>query len=238
MEWTLSHPPSRAMGLPSGRGRERLPLVASHGPGLSSVPDAARTVGPAGAPRLRIALVRHGKPTVESSRVDARHFDSWVEAYNRAGIDPALPPPPRVRKLAASSAYALSSDLPRAVESLRVLAPERATPAERLFREAGLPRLAPISVRLDPQLWALFARVGWFLGWSRGTESAARARRRARSASRQLSDLAAIHGSVLLVGHGMFNALIAWDLRANGWRGPLWPSGSYWSAAVYRKSAA
>lgn len=168
----------------------------------------------------------------------AHDLHGWVEAYDRAGIDPALPPPLRVRRLAASAEYLVSSDLPRAVESLHALAPERAGPAERLFREAGLPSLPASVVRLDPRLWALFARVGWLFGWSRETESAARARRRARVASRRLSALAAAHGSVLLVGHGLFNALIAWELRADGWRGPLWPTGSYWSAAVYRKATA
>jgi broad specificity phosphatase PhoE len=186
---------------------------------------------------MRIVLVRHGKPLLESSAVSAHHLNSWVEAYNRAGIDPALPPPSRVRALAADAAYVLSSDLPRAVESLRALAPEHPEHAERVFREAGLPGLPSTSVRLDPQLWAFFARVGWFLGWSGATESASRARRRARDASEKLSALAAAHGSVLLVGHGIFNALIAWELRATGWRGPLWPTGSYWSAAVYRKRA-
>jgi broad specificity phosphatase PhoE len=184
---------------------------------------------------MQIALVRHGRPSVEFSPIETRHLGSWFEAYDRAGIDPALPPPPRLRELAASAEYVLSSDLPRAVESLRALDPERGGPAERIFREAGLPRLPASSIRLDPQLWAILGRIGWFLGWSDDNESAARARRRARAASRELSALAASHGSVLLVGHGIFNTLIAWELLTHGWRGPMWPTGSYWSAAVYRK---
>jgi hypothetical protein len=42
---------------------------------------------------------------------------------------------------------------------------------------------------------------------------------------------------VLLVGHGYFNTFIAWRLLGTGWRGPVWPTGSYWSAAEYRKDA-
>jgi len=187
---------------------------------------------------MRIALVRHGKPRIESAQISARHLGGWIEAYDRAGIDPALPPPPTLRDLAATSACTLSSDLPRAVESLRALVPERTSPAERIFREAGLPSLPSSYVRLDPQLWAFLARVSWFLGWSRATESADRARRRARSACQHLAELAADHGSVLLVGHGIFNALIAWELRATGWRGPIWPTRRYWSTAVYRKEGA
>jgi broad specificity phosphatase PhoE len=187
---------------------------------------------------LRIALVRHGRPTVDLSSVSAQQLEGWIEAYDRAGIDPALPPPASVRRIAANADYVLSSDLPRAVESLRTLAPGRSGPAERVFREAGLPRLPASPVRLDPHLWATLARMGWFLGWSSGTESAGRARRRARAAREKLASLAADHGSVLLVGHGLMNAMIAWELRVAGWRGPLWASGSYWSAAVYRKRIA
>jgi len=187
---------------------------------------------------MQIVLVRHGKPRIDSSRISAENLGSWAAAYKRASIDPALPPPSKARELAEAAAYTLSSDLPRAVESLRALAPARSAPAERIYREAGLPRLPASRFALDPQLWALVSRVGWFLGFSGSTESAARARVRARSACQELTALAAAHGSVLLVGHGIFNGLIAWELLSTGWRGPLWPSGSYWSAAVYRKAHA
>lgn len=82
------------------------------------------------------------------------------------------------------------------------------------------------------------ARFGWRLGWTQQTESVLGLHRRARAASKRLSALAATHGSVLLVGHGYFNVLVAWRLLAMGWRGPVWPTGSYWSTAVYRKGAA
>ena len=143
--------------------------------------------------------------------------------------------PPGVRRLAATAAYSLSSDLPRAVESLRALAPGRTAPAEVIFCEAGLPRLPAIPVRLDSQFLAILARVGWFLVWSRATKSALGVRRHARAACQQLLALSAAHGSVLLVGHAIFIAFIAWEPRSSGWRGPLWPTGRYWPAAVYRK---
>jgi broad specificity phosphatase PhoE len=184
---------------------------------------------------MQIILVRHGKTRIEPSRISARDLARWAEAYNRAGIDPALPPPSSVRKLSAAAAYALSSDLPRAIESLQVLDPGRSAPGERVFREADLPKMPATRVRLDPQIWAALAHVGWFLGWPGTTEGISGARRRARAARQRLSALATEHGSVLLVGHGIFNTLIAWDLLAAGWRGPIWPSGTYWSAAVYRK---
>lgn len=185
---------------------------------------------------MQIALVRHGKPDVDFSHSSVRHLD-WVEAYDAAGIDPRLPAPARVRELAEAAVYALSSDLPRAVESLGALERDDPAPAESLFREVGLRGLPFSPVRLEPDLRAALARFGWRLGWSHPTETPLGLHRRVRAASKELSTLAAAHGSVLLVGHGFFNTLIAWRLLAAGWRGPAWPTGSYWSAAVYRKAA-
>lgn len=211
-----------------------LDCYGSHRSGTSSntFADGARLRPPA----MLIALVRHGKPNLDPwSPVAGQHLDSWLDAYNRAGIDHAFPPPVRVRELAGSVSCLLSSDRLRACESLRMLAPGREARAEQIFREAGLPRLPSVCVRLDPRLWALLARIGWFLGWSNSTESPSRARHRARAAAQQLAGLAVAHHSVLLMGHGFFNALIARELRTEGWRGPVLPTGRYWSAAVYRK---
>jgi broad specificity phosphatase PhoE len=131
----------------------------------------------------------------------------------------------------------LSSDLPRAIESLRMLAPGREAAAERIYREAGFPALPKILVALNPPLWAalkIAKRLGWLGDASEVAESLAKARGRARAASHRLIGLAETHGSVLLVGHGMFNTLIAAELRAAGFEGPRWPTGSYWSSARYR----
>ena len=184
---------------------------------------------------MQISLVRHGRPAVHFSDGSRDRLD-WVEAYDRAGIDRGLPPPGRVRELGRAAAFALSSDLPRAVESLRMLDRRDSPPGERLFREVALRGLPLVPFRLDPSRRAALERFGWRFGWSYPTENPLALRKRARAASERLSDLAAAHGSVLLLGHGYFNTLIAWHLLAAGWVGPLWPTGRYWSAAVYRRA--
>lgn len=188
---------------------------------------------------MQIALVRHGKPKVQENRRIVPDLVAFAEEYERAGLDPELPPPEHVRELAAGSAHVLSSNLPRAMESLRELAPEREAPAERIYREAGFPTLPSFVLALNPPLWltlrALKA-VGRLPEAAGVTEPIGKARGRAREATRRLVGLAEAHGSVLLVGHGMFNTLIATELDASGWQGPRWPSGSYWSTAVYYRA--
>ena len=118
-----------------------------------------------------------------------------------------------------------------------MLAPGREGPAERIYREAGFPPLPGILVALNPPLWVtlkILKSLGWLPDGSGIAESVGKARGRARAASRRLVGLAEAHGSVLLVGHGMFNTLIASELNAAGWEGSRWPSGGYWSAAIYR----
>jgi broad specificity phosphatase PhoE len=129
----------------------------------------------------------------------------------------------------------VSSDLPRSRESAHALAEGRPVESLGLIREAGLPALPETELNLPPQVWALVARVGWLVGWSQSTESAARARSRAAAAAEHLTAIAERHGSVLLLGHGIINTLIARQLRAAGWQGPAWPLGTYWTSAVYKR---
>jgi hypothetical protein len=40
----------------------------------------------------------------------------------------------------------------------------------------------------------------------------------------------------MLIGHAVFNALIAAELRRRGWLGPLWnPTASHWGCASYSR---
>jgi broad specificity phosphatase PhoE len=185
---------------------------------------------------MQISLVRHGKPDVDFSRGDASRLD-WVETYDLAGIDPSLPPPAGVRDLAEESEYALSSNIRRAVESLGALTREGPAPVDSLFREIGLRGLPASPFHLNPDVRATLAHLGWRFAWFHVKENPIELHRRARAASAKLASLAATHETVLLVGHGFFNTFIAWHLLLTGWSGPIWPTGSYWSSAVYRKGS-
>lgn len=185
---------------------------------------------------MQITLVRHGRPRLAvPRRIAGRELCSWIERYDEAGIDPELPPPAKTRELAAAASCIVTSTLCRSIESARTLAPARGTIREAAFREAGLPSPTDARLRLPPQAWGALARIAWFLGWCPNAETLALARQRAAAAATHLVELSHKHGSVLLVGHAVFNRLIATELRRSGWRGPALPSGSYWQAGVYQR---
>lgn len=99
-------------------------------------------------------------------------------------------------------------------------------------REAALPCAFRSGLRLPPALWGGVARTGWFCGWSGGVESFGATRRRAARAAQMLQALAR-QGDVVVIGHGLMNALIAAQLRALGWKGPRFPSRAHWQFASY-----
>ena len=171
-------------------------------------------------------------------RLPSDRLRSTARRYNEAGIRATPRPSTRLRRQAGAAGVIVCSDAQRAVESARALDSTREPLIDPLFREAGLPVGTRVPLRLSFDTWVLIAGIAWFWGWSAGTEPLADARRRARSAAQRLMRLATRHRSVMLVGHGVFNALIAAELRRRGWEGPRWtPTASHWEFTVYARSS-
>lgn len=192
------------------------------------------------APDIRpwIALVRHGRPAHDNPRsLSPAELGPWIAAYNRAevGTDRL---PPSLLPLARRAAVVLSSNVSRCVQSRRHLVGERECRSAEVFAEPHLPHPDWRFPRLPVTAWRILLRALWFCGYARHSEPIARADARAREAAEQLIALAETHGSVLLVGHGIMNILIARHLRARGWAGPrLWVLRAYWHLACYRRTA-
>lgn len=186
----------------------------------------------------RIILVRHGRSSLRvPKRIPRDTLRSTARRYNEAGIRSKPRPSAPLRREAGCAGVIVCSDARRAVESARALDSTREAEIDPLFREAGLPLGTWLPLRLGFDTWVLIAGIAWFWGWSAGTESLAEARSRARTAARRLIHLSTAHGSVMLVGHGVFNALIAAELQRRGWQGPLWRPTAYpWEFAAYAKS--
>ena len=186
---------------------------------------------------LRIVLVRHGKPGAVSVAPIAGHdIGRWVRHYNETGITRELAPPSDLCDLATSAGCVLVSDLRRATESAAWLAASRDVQVDPELREAALPESLPISKRLSPGTWVVLARVAWWLNWCESDEPIAIFRQRADRVADRLGALAAEHGSVMAIGHGMFNRFVASRLRQRGWRGPRVLPRAYWAVAQFDRA--
>ena len=183
--------------------------------------------------RTKIILMRHGEPTSRySAWIAGREFGEWVRSFDQGGIKEAMLIPDEVRQLASTIGLVISSDLLRATQSAARLA--RKTVIDPDLREAGLVDSFRTSFRAPVSLWLAAARLAWRLDVTASQEPIAAARARAQRVTDNVISLAREHRSVLVVGHGVFNSLIARRLRALGWSGPLMPPSRYWSVATYR----
>ncbi|WP_150048106.1 histidine phosphatase family protein [Methylomonas rhizoryzae] len=176
--------------------------------------------------------MRHGQPSVAlTGWLRARDLARLAEAYRVAGIVDA---PPRVSlDVFQRIGMVLCSDLPRSRQSAHALAVGENPVADALFGEARLPHFNQGCVCLPVGVWLVLLRLLWLAGFSRNGQSYRAAKRRAGLAAQRLIDFAEVHGSVLLVGHGVMNHLIGRELRARGWHCRLRPGKDYWTYGVY-----
>lgn len=176
--------------------------------------------------------MRHGQPKrVEVDKVSALEMKDWIEQYNRSEIT-HQPVPNASLQLAASATVIASSNAPRALTSVQALGRKPAL-VDAVFCEAHLPFGHWKRPRLSPFTWAFILRILWLCGYAGGVESANTARMRASKAAERLQSLTS-EGSVLLLGHGFMNRMIAKQLVKDGWICHQRNGSQYWSAAVYR----
>lgn len=187
---------------------------------------------------MRIILVRHGKPALgDSGWCAPADMGHWVARYNRADVLTGSTSRALAHYAGAPGTCVVSSSLSRCIQSAGLL-PGQPAPCtgDPVFAEAHLPYPDWRRPRLPARVWRLAFRAAWFLGFARHSEPIAASRQRAGVAAERLIALAETHGTVLLVGHGIMNILIASQLRKRGWRGPwLLFLRTYWHLSVYRK---
>lgn len=166
----------------------------------------------------RILLVRHGRSAhLHDGRwMHADRVPDYDRNYNAAGIlDDDLPPSELV-EIATRADTLVASDLRRAVESARRIAPGRDPIVLPLFREIALepPRWVPIPLPIA--VWDVISFVQW------SYRLAIRADhdyvRRADSAVDWLVGRALNAEYVVAVTHGGFRRIVARRLEARGWR--------------------
>lgn len=185
----------------------------------------------------RIHLVRHGTPDLSRGKWLTRQgFNEWWAEYGRVGLVGNQEPPPALAKVAEGVSSFVSSPVPRARETSRLLAREAEIIVDAGFVEAPLP--APFILpflHITPPLWGTLARFIWWLGYSAGGETRFEAEIRAEAAADRLIELAADgEGDVIICGHGWFNHMVIKQLKRRGWKRTGGEGGSgHWSHSSF-----
>ena len=183
---------------------------------------------------ISVVLIRHGKPAIGKGRLlGHRTFQDYIEAYERAGLDPRDPPPGWLVELMRKARRVFASDRPRARESARALAPHADVLPDALFMEAQLKSPKVPLVRMNAPVWAVVARLAWHAGHHGGIEDYRDAKARALRAVEILRATAERDGIAVLVAHGYFNAMIGRMLSRQGWRKHGRHRAKFWNAVTY-----
>jgi len=184
---------------------------------------------------MKIILMRHGKPALENYRaVAARDMVDWIADYDPADIGTDAAPPAAIAA-ARDIGLAATSTAPRALTSLAALGKAQAI-EDTTFREAALPVVSVPLLSLSPFTWVFVFRLLWLCGVAKDSESYAQAKQRSRQAADKLAALAGGPDSILLLGHGFMNRLIARQLLRQGWLEVSKTGSGYWGFAVYEKA--
>jgi len=203
---------------------------------VSARPEVAKLVQRP-AEKLRIILVRHGKPNIESSpRFCHNGFRRYIDEYQEAGLDPQSAPPEELLDLVKGLNEVHTSEAPRGIDSARTLLPEADLIADPLFAEAPLasPRIPLLKMRMP--IWAVMARILWHAGYHPEIENYRRAKIRAQQAADILLARARSNdGTAVLVAHGYFNAMIGRVLRKRGLRRTGAHRVRFWNAVIYQQ---
>lgn len=163
---------------------------------------------------MRVVLIRHGRSShVHAGWIDLAGFHRWRETYEAAGIVAGDVPPDPLRALAGGSTLVVASDTRRAIESAKVLAPEREVVTSPLLRELDLLPLGIARIRLPLFGWALLVGLRSLMHAESASERA-----RIDAAARAVEQWAREHGSVAIVTHASLRKRLGRELIARGWR--------------------
>ena len=195
-------------------------------------------------PTQTVVLMRHAKPDFDTSMpVRTSDMGEALSAYDEAGIEQPHPggrihgimaPLIDAAGLEGSRVRVVASDLRRSVESAKLFFPNiEADATDPLYREAGLPARLPLcGLTMRYSVAVVIARVLWILGIHQHAESYEMAAARAQRAAKALARRAMKHDCVILVGHGLFNRLIARELKQVGWTASRKEAGGFGACTI------
>lgn len=180
--------------------------------------------------------MRHGRPDLDASTpLNSHRFPDWLDAYREAPLRDEAPPASAIA-MARQTRCIICSDLRRSIESARRLRPDIEAVIDAGLGEMAMPHGHIPLLKLSARGWARLFRIAWLLGYAAGAgENRKQGSARARLGAERMTELCRLHGSLLFVGHGVFNRFLAHELRRSGWQGPANPGRQHWSWAEYRR---
>lgn len=183
----------------------------------------------------KIILMRHGEVDIAwKGKVTSKDFPEWIKTYNSASVLRNASPGSGVLEIIYSADAIVCSQLRRSVDSVG-LAGQKPLESNTLFDEAGLPSFPAPFPKLSPKIWAVLFRLLWLGGFSKNSESLKEAKKRALNAASYLDECSREHGTVLLMGHGVMNRLIARMLAKRGWVNTKKLQNIHWGYGVFEK---
>jgi len=169
--------------------------------------------------RARVLLIRHGLTAHvhPGGFIDADGMQRWRDATDAAGIAEHSHPPAELVTRVADTNFLMASDLPRAIESAKRLAPGRPIETSPLFRESMTEIPKWLRLRWPLRIWRIANGTQWAYRILRGTDAAPQELERIAAAARLLTERVQIHESVTVVCHGVFRRLLGRRLVHEGW---------------------
>jgi broad specificity phosphatase PhoE len=183
-------------------------------------------------------LVRHGHSSYpyQGQWLNLDDVARFEREYDIAGIrDDSLPPPSLV-EIASRAAVIAASDLPRAIESARRLAPSRDADLSPLLREIRLETIEwlPRRLPLPVGVWDIMSFTQW--SYRLMTRADHEFVRRADAALDWLLERTIGDAPVVAVTHGGFRRILDARLLMRAWRRiPGESSYANWSSWSYRQ---
>jgi broad specificity phosphatase PhoE len=153
---------------------------------------------------------------MQSGALDRRGVEHWRQVYDTTGIRHDSPPPVALSHVVSAATHVLSSDMPRALQSAVLLAPQRPVKGDAVFREAAL-SIPDWPTRLPLRVWGTIIYLGWQFRTLLGRPDDAHHRQRAAVAAAQLAALVQDGSSACVITHGVFRTLLSRELHGLGW---------------------
>ncbi len=158
-----------------------------------------------------IILLRHAKVSINSSLLFPHSLGSYIKSYNSASIK-EFSLDEDLKKLVENSDIFISSNLKRTQKTLELLGQKAAFSSE-LFDEVSLPYPnLKTPIKFPVSFLLILFRVAWILGYKTNATSLKKEQKRATLAAKRLLEFSKNNNKVTLVGHGIFNFLIAKQL--------------------------